>query len=170
MSIEKKHLVIISKKNFLLKALQSCDELKDFEFTKSDGLIIKDFKDNVLINAQELKKPLRLKNLVQVILNSFDKKEIEFFGAKFIPSQRKIIHNSIELSLTEKEVHILQYFIENKNKELDKQDMLSKVWGYDKDATTNTIETHVYRIRTKLSSIGFNDVIINTENSYSLKT
>ena len=53
-----------------------------------------------------------------------------------------------------KEMEMLRLLIERRGQAVSRQDMLSLVWGYDKDAmpTTRTIDTHVARIRSKLGN------------------
>lgn len=55
-----------------------------------------------------------------------------------------------ELSITPKEYELLLYFIQNKNIALSREQLLSKVWGYDYYGDDRTIDTHVKMLRNNL--------------------
>ena len=54
------------------------------------------------------------------------------------------------LSLTLKEFEILMLFIQNKEKTLSHDSILSRVWGYDFDGGESTVHTHIKNLRSKL--------------------
>jgi hypothetical protein len=54
------------------------------------------------------------------------------------------------LKLTEKECGIVLFLYHNRPSVVSRQDLLSKVWGYNAHVTTHTLETHIYRLRQKL--------------------
>ena len=59
------------------------------------------------------------------------------------------------VALTEKEVAILLYLAEAAaagKTGVPRDELLHKVWGYHPDATTHTLETHIYRLRQKIES------------------
>ena len=54
-------------------------------------------------------------------------------------------------------------------KALSKNFILSSVWGYASDADTHTVETHIYRLRKKISEKFSDDkFIFNTKDGYCL--
>ena len=55
-----------------------------------------------------------------------------------------------EVLLTPKEYNLLLYFIENKNVALSREQLLSKVWGYDFYGDDRTIDTHIKMLRNNL--------------------
>lgn len=67
------------------------------------------------------------------------------------------IDNS-ELKLTPKEYELLVYFINNKNIALSREQLLSKVWGYDFFGDDRTIDTHIKMLRNNLGK--YRDIII----------
>ena len=76
----------------------------------------------------------------------------------FSPSKKTISNlrtNSIE-HLTEKENNLLIYFYSKKNEEIKKKDILTKIWGFSEKINTHTLETHIYRLKQKLSKIDKN--------------
>ena len=83
-------------------------------------------------------------------------------------NEKKLTKNNIEIILTEKEIQLLELFLNNK-KPISKDEILSSVWNYSSDADTHTVETHVYRLRKKIND-KFSDenFIVNTKDGYSL--
>ncbi len=58
--------------------------------------------------------------------------------------------NEKEVKLSHKEFEILNYLVANKNKLITRHDLLQKVWGYDEDITTRTVDNFIARIRQKI--------------------
>ena len=83
-------------------------------------------------------------------------------------NEKKLSNNENEIVLTEKEIQLLELFLNNK-KPISKDKILSSVWNYSSDADTHTVETHIYRLRKKIND-KFSDenFILNTKDGYSL--
>ncbi len=62
--------------------------------------------------------------------------------------------NSIRLSA--KEFDIMRFLLQSGSRNLSKEVLLARVWGYDSDAVENHVEGYVGFLRKKLSSIGSN--------------
>ena len=57
----------------------------------------------------------------------------------------------------------------NNSKPISKDKILSLVWNYSTDADTHTVETHIYRLRKKISEKFMDDeFIFNTKDGYCL--
>ncbi|MCA9396981.1 MAG: winged helix-turn-helix domain-containing protein, partial [Candidatus Omnitrophica bacterium] len=56
--------------------------------------------------------------------------------------------------LTSKEFRLLKLFLESGGKVLSREELLSKVWGYDRSLNieTRTIDIHIANLRKKLLS------------------
>lgn len=61
----------------------------------------------------------------------------------------KVCDNPVELSY--KEFELLVYFIENKGIALSREKILNNVWNYDYFGDARTIDTHVKKLRAKLT-------------------
>lgn len=88
------------------------------------------------------------------------------------PVAREIlnIRNNETIKLTEKEVAIIKYLYKAKDKIVSKNELLQEVWGYNPDASTHTIETHIYRLRQKVEHENPDAQLIITEDGgYKLK-
>lgn len=66
--------------------------------------------------------------------------------------------NNKELKLTPKEYDILVYFIENKNIAISREQLLTKIWGYDYFGEDRTIDTHIKMLRNNLGK--YRDLIV----------
>lgn len=62
--------------------------------------------------------------------------------------------NSIRLSA--KEFDIMRFLLQSGSRNLSKEVILARVWGYDSDAVENHVEVYVGFLRKKLSTIGSN--------------
>ena len=58
------------------------------------------------------------------------------------------------VTLTFKEFELLCYLMENKGMVLTRDQLLSKIWGYDFDGETRTVDVHVRTLRQKLGECG----------------
>lgn len=59
-----------------------------------------------------------------------------------------------EVTLTLKEFELLKYLIENKGIVLSRDKLLERIWGYDFDGETRTVDVHVRTLRQKLQECG----------------
>jgi DNA-binding response OmpR family regulator len=113
------------------------------------------------IKTKTIKKPFKIVNFIkelQYLINSnfFEKKDVFLMShLKFLPFERLLynLKNNNKERLTEKENKLLFYFYKNKNVEITKNDLLTKVWGLSESVNTHTLETHVYRLKQKLNKI-----------------
>jgi DNA-binding response OmpR family regulator len=54
--------------------------------------------------------------------------------------------------LTELELKLLSYLIDQQGKLVDREQLLQHVWGYSAAADTHTVETHIWRLRQKIET------------------
>ena len=64
------------------------------------------------------------------------------------------------LRLSAKEFDVMRMLMQQKEKNLSKEAILQKVWGFDSDAVENHVEVYVGFLRKKLHSIGSNVQIV----------
>ena len=82
-----------------------------------------------------------------------------------------IVANGQELRLSAKEFDVMRMLMQSKEKNLSKEMILSKVWGFDSDAVENHVEVYVGFLRKKLKSIGSNvEIVAGRRLGYHLET
>ena len=84
-------------------------------------------------------------------------------------NSREMLKNNIKLKLTEKEINTITY-LSKSEKPVSIDELQEKVWSYQSDIETHTVETHIYRLRKKiLKTFNDKDLIISKKNGYQIK-
>ncbi|KGN03319.1 XRE family transcriptional regulator [Clostridium novyi A str. 4570] len=110
----------------------------------ADDYITKPFNSTELI----LRIKIASKRVKKDIVN--EKNEIILGSLRILKKERKLIIDSTEVTLTYKEFEVLSYLCENKGKVFSREELLSKVWGYDFEGTTRAVDILIQRLRKKL--------------------
>lgn len=82
-------------------------------------------------------------------------------GLSLDPGTCEAIYNEKNIKLTLKESQLLELLIKNQGQALTKEQILTRVWGYDTEADINSVELYVYYLRKKMECIN-SKVKINT--------
>ncbi len=72
--------------------------------------------------------------------------------------------DSLSLKLTEKEIEIILYLNSKKIKH-DVADLQKNIWGYSANMETHTVETHIHRLRKKISDLFKDNNFISSDKS-----
>ena len=119
--------------------------------------------------------PLRISKILEIININFLKKkfnqqsEIEIGNYKINLNSRKMYNEKNELDLTEKEAEII-IFLNDSEKPVTINRLQSEVWGHNSKLETHTVETHIYRLRKKISNnFSDNDFIKSSKLGYTIK-
>lgn len=131
--------------------------------------------DFALSDGQVLNKPINLESFLDALkaasrlFENSQSGSLEFGNYVLYPSQKEIVDAVTHkvCKLTEKEVAIVKYLYKNAGIYVSKQDLLREVWEYADDATTHTVETHIYRLRQKVED-GKDQLIETSEGGYKL--
>ena len=118
--------------------------------------------------------PIDIIKLIENINIEFLKKkfnqqsEIDLGTYKLNLNSRKIISGDKCLNLTEREANII-IFLFKSTKPVKVTQLQTEVWGHNSKLDTHTVETHIYRLRTKISK-NFNDnnFIISSKQGYMI--
>lgn len=70
------------------------------------------------------------------------------------PSKHIVKVDGKQIVLTYKEFELLNYFLDNMDMVLTRDKILSKIWGYNFDGETRTVDVHVRTLRQKLGDAG----------------
>ena len=106
---------------------------------------------------------------VCLIQNKYDfQSNIKLKNYNLDINSKTIEYKNKKLKLTEKEIEII-LFLNKDNLPKKVIDLQKNVWGYSNDIETHTVETHVYRLRKKISDTFKDDkFILSDDNGYFL--
>ena len=166
------------KENFEFK-LEFYEKERELEKLENDNLSdylvvakkkLSNLKKQIIID----KSPININDLIQTLNINFlkskfiEQSEIDLGRYNLDLNSRILNQNEKELELTEKESSILIFL--KQSKDPVKIDQLQeKVWGYNSELETHTVETHVYRLRKKINDkFNDNEFIISDKKGYFL--
>ena len=148
-----------------------------------NSLFISKSKKKLLLNKKLNEKnflnlnnfPLRLYKLVELInihlikIKFNHQSKIDIKGYELNLNSKFFIKGDLSLKLTEKEIEVILYLNETRAKH-DVLDLQKNIWGYSSEMETHTVETHIYRLRKKISN-KFSDenFIITDQNGYFIE-
>ncbi len=132
-------------------------------------------KEDLLDNFDAcLELPTTLREINTIVENTVAKKKfnknssIKLKSYLLNKNEKKLSQLEKFITLTEKEVQLLELFL-NSSKPISKDNILSSVWNYSSDADTHTVETHIYRLRKKISDEFMDENFIsNNKDGYYL--
>lgn len=82
--------------------------------------------------------------------------ELVFGNTTLDLSSAALICGANSIRLSAKEFDIMRFLFQAGEKNLSKETILTRVWGYDSDAVENHVEVYIGFLRKKLASIGSN--------------
>jgi len=157
-------------------------EANEIDIKKSLFLVKKKdkfFYKNLKINKNQIFEipdlPINLYSLIEKINIQLIKQRYNYQSKVFLKNyvldinSREIIKENKRLKLTEREIDTI-LFLGNKIKPQNIKTLLSEVWGYMPGIETHTVETHIYRLRKKISdTFNDNDFILSHNDGYLIK-
>ena len=162
--------------NFNIISVDNENSLNEQVSNLNNYLVISNKKHLDISNQFVLDKiPINIFKLVEKINIEFLKiqfsNQSEVVVNKYIIdlNSREMLVNNKKLKLTEKEINTITY-LSKSNKPVSIDELQEKVWSYQSDIETHTVETHVYRLRKKiLDTFSDNEFIISKKNGYQIK-
>ena len=163
--------------NIILFHIDSLKDKKLKEYVNNNSFLKicagskKDLTDNY---DARLELPATLQEINTIIENTavkskFNKNSSIAIKSYFLnKNEKKLFNSGSFIILTEKEIQLLELLL-NKQMPISKDNILSSVWNYSSDADTHTVETHIYRLRKKITD-KFRDenFILNNKSGYYL--
>nr|AAY82630.1 predicted response regulator [uncultured bacterium MedeBAC49C08] len=128
---------------------EEIDRIVGFELG-ADDYIVKPFS----IREFMLRVAAMLKRSGDKINN--DEEKIIFGSLEIDIAAHRVKLKDKEVPLTAKEFSLLHYLVERIGRVSTRDALLDDVWGYNCEVTTRTVDTHVKRLRAKLSDVGNN--------------
>ena len=164
----------------IIKLKNEEDFKKNLDLGRLDYLAISKTNHKLLINniitdknfldlndlPLSLKKLLELINIKLIKLKFNQQSNVIIKGYELNLNSKFFSKGSLNLKLTEKEIEVILYLNNTKIKH-NVADLQKNIWGYSADMETHTVETHVYRLRKKISDL-FEDekFILSHKNGY----
>ena len=164
--------------NFEFK-LEFCEKEKDLKSLDNKNLthyLVISKKKILNLNNQIIieKYPINIKEFNQILNVNFlkskfsEQSKISLGNYNLDLNSRILKKDSKELELTEKECSIL-VFLRQSKQPVKINVLQEKVWGYNSELETHTVETHIYRLRKKISDkFSDNEIIISDKKGYFL--
>lgn len=85
-------------------------------------------------------------------------KPVEIGAYKISRKQRTVLLDNEEIQLTNKEFELLNYFVENKNNVVSREQILISVWGDDYFGSDRVVDDTIRRLRKKVERLNIETV------------
>ena len=170
--------------SFKIIKIESDDNIKknpDLDFMNS--LIISKSNHKLLLNNNitnknllnfndlpiSLKKLLELINIKLIKLRFNHQSKIIIKGYELNLNSKLFSKDNLSLKLTERETEIILYLNNTKIKH-NVADLQKNIWRYSTNMETHTVETHIYRLRQKISdSFKDENFILSHKSGYFIE-
>lgn len=74
-----------------------------------------------------------------------------------------------EIDLTPREFELLASLMKNAGKVVSREDLLRDAWGWEYLTETKTVDTHIKRLRDKISGAGYDPTLVETVRGYGYR-
>ena len=163
-------VVNYENENVFLEKIEKENSIKNYT------IVTKKFLNNKNINQKSIiyldNTPINFISLIDKINTNLLKQRFSFQSNVNIKNytlnlnSRVISKNENELKLTEREIEII-LFLNDKKKPQNINILQKEVWSYASDLETHTVETHIYRLRKKISDkFKDSDFILSSKEGY----
>lgn len=115
----------------------------------ADDYVTKPYNPTILL--------LRIQNIFKRIDASKD--EMNYDGVIVNMSKGILSKDGCELDLTKNEMIIFMYLLNNRNKIVTRDDLMTDLWNNNEYINDNALTVNISRLRAKLESFGLKDVI-----------
>ena len=154
------------------------EKIEKENLIKNYTIVTKIFLNNKNINQKNIiyldNTPINFISLIDKINTNLLKQRFSFQSNINIKNytlnlnSRVISRKENELKLTEREIEIILFLNDKKNPQ-NINILQKEVWSYAADLETHTVETHIYRLRKKISDkFKDSDFILSSKEGYSI--
>ena len=149
-------------KNFLLQNEPIILFLNHKDYIKKNKLTLLNF--HVILELPiEILSFKEILNILITKYNFFKKSKIFINNYEIDSNERSISKQKVKVKLTEKELELILAL--NNNNGLDKSYLLKSIWKHTLDLDTHAFETHLHRLRKKISKNFMDKNFIIEKNS-----
>ena len=120
------------------------DKLKGYEYG-ADDYMTKPFSPKIL-----LAKANALLRRISVTSADTISNVLSVGKITISPAAHKVFLDGTEITLTHKEYELLYFFMSNPEQIFSREQLLNRIWGYDFEGNTRTVDTHIKTLRQKL--------------------
>ncbi|MBD7912802.1 MULTISPECIES: response regulator transcription factor [Clostridium] len=145
---------------FMSARNEELDRVVGLELGSDDYLSKPFLPRELVIRTNKLLERLKIKEIKEVV----NEKEFEVEGYKINKKQRTVFEDGQKVQLTNKEFELLNYFIDNKNNLLSREQILITVWGNDYFGSDRVVDDTIRRLRKKMEGL-----MIETVYGYGYK-
>ena len=123
---------------------ESYDIIKGLEMG-ADDYVVKPFDPNELM--------ARIKTILRrTILSESEKDSLQFSNIIINIKEYRVLIDGNEVMMAPREMQLFYYLAMNPNQVISRQQLLDRIWGYDFNGDSRTVDVHIKRIRDKLSA------------------
>lgn len=130
---------------FLTAKSDEADKLRGYEYG-ADDYMTKPFSPKVLL--------AKVNALLRRSSSNHVQETLVVGNIVLVQASHSIIVAGNEVDLTYKEFELLRFFMQNKNQVFSREQLLNRIWGYDFEGNTRTVDTHIKTLRQKLGAEG----------------
>ncbi|AYD40514.1 DNA-binding response regulator [Clostridium fermenticellae] len=160
------HLLILDVMMPIMDGWDSCKEIRKFSNVPIIMLTAKAEDEDQLLGFElgiddYITKPFSPKILVAKVnalirriysdKSNDDYTNNSYDGLYINEEYHEVKINGEDIYLSPKEFELLSYFIKNKDIVLSREKILNTIWGIDYEGDSRTVDTHIKRLREKLS-------------------
>ena len=158
-------IIFVDNENILNDTIKNLNNYLIITYRKYSNIEHQFVLNDTPVNISKFKEKINIEFL-KVQFNSQSEVKVKNYIIDL--NSREMSVKSIKLKLTEKEINTI-IFLSKSNKPVSVDELQKKVWSYQSDIETHTVETHIYRLRKKiLNAFGDNEFIISKKNGYQI--
>lgn len=162
--------------DIMLPGLNGMEVLRRIRRLSEVPIIILTARDNVIDKVSGLDngaddyitKPFAIEELLARIRNvlrknnpSSELEPLSAGGVTLDPGRRLVTAQGKPVELTKREFDLLHYLLKNKGLVISREILLERVWGFEFEGQTNTVDVYVRFLRAKIDDV-FNIKLIST--------
>lgn len=118
------------------------DKIKGFNLGADDYIVKPFLIEELVLRMQTLLKRYRINQQLNISVGKLT----------LLTEEKLVKFNQHYLDLAPKEFQVLLYLANRKEKVVTREELITKLWGYDYEGDERTVDVHIKRVREKLLS------------------